>query len=136
MAASNCSSTFRRFWLGRRAPTRSTPDGHPPGAANPPIDLRGHVDAPIDDEVQINSATSTTSSGSPAWIGGGADLASTDADGVVQPAIGVAVGLMKTRPDDLPASGGYARPYPCHSNMITAPSSTSMTARKSGRKGP
>lgn len=28
MAASNCSSTFRRFWLGRRAPTGSTPYGH------------------------------------------------------------------------------------------------------------
>src|SRR5215813_11328342 len=58
---------------------------------------------------QINSATSTTSSGSPRPGSAGADLASTDADGVVQPAIGVAVGLMKYRPDDLPASGVYAR---------------------------
>src|ERR1700759_5580735 len=28
MAASSCSSTFRRFWPGRRAPTASTPNGH------------------------------------------------------------------------------------------------------------
>ena len=28
MAASNCSSTFRRSWPGRQAPTRSTADGH------------------------------------------------------------------------------------------------------------
>ena len=33
--------------------------------------------------------------------------------------------------DDLAAPGG-SRPYPCHSNMIVAPSSVSITARKSG----
>src|SRR5215471_10593402 len=59
MAASNCSSTSRRFWLGRQAPARSTPDGHPPGAANPRVDLTGPVDAPIY-EVQIKGPARVT----------------------------------------------------------------------------
>ena len=43
---------------------------------------------------------------------------------------------MEDGADDLSATGGYARPYPCNSNMIVAPSSVSITARKSGRNGP
>lgn len=33
-----------------------------------------------------------------------------------------------------PAHTYQARPYPCHSTMIVAPSSASMAARKSGRE--
>ena len=38
------------------------------------------------------------------WIAGGADLAGTDADDVVQPTAGLAVGSVKHRTDDLGAS--------------------------------
>jgi hypothetical protein len=52
--ASNCSSTFRQFSLGRRARTRSTSDGHQ--LAQRPLgrSLRDLVDARIDDDVQID----------------------------------------------------------------------------------
>src|SRR6516225_10169121 len=51
-----------------------------------------------------------------ARIGGCADLAGADADGVVQPAIGLAVGQVKDRPDDLTAFRrvGAAIPVPLH----------------------
>ena len=39
MAASNCSSTFRRFWLGRRALTGPTPDRHTTWRSEPSVDL-------------------------------------------------------------------------------------------------
>ena len=55
---------------------------------------------------QISSATSMTRFGSGlGWISGSADLAGADADRVVQPAIGLAVGQVEDRPDDLAASG-------------------------------
>ena len=40
------------------------------------------------------------------WIAGRADLAGAHADGVVQPAVGLAVGQVEQCPDDLTASWG------------------------------
>src|SRR5690348_6224816 len=62
---------------------------------------------------QISSATSTISSGS-ACSGplGGADLADADADGVVQPPVGLAVGQVEHGADDLAAPGRIGTPVP------------------------
>ena len=47
-----------------------------------------------------------------AWINGPADLAGADADGVVQPAVGLAVGQVEHRPDDLTMFGRVGAPVP------------------------
>lgn len=65
---------------------------------------------------QISSATSMTRSG-PVWAGPrGADLTGADADRVVQPTIGVAVGLVEYCPDDRAAFRrvGTAESVPFH----------------------
>src|ERR1700677_1157654 len=41
MAASSCSNTFRRFWLRRRAPAGSTPDGRTTRRSESSADLTG-----------------------------------------------------------------------------------------------
>ena len=56
---------------------------------------RRHPDQPGDTDDQIRSGLT--------WIAGCADLAGADADRVVQPVIGLAVGQVKDRPDDLAA---------------------------------
>ena len=50
------------------------------------------------------------------WIAGCADLPGADTDNIVQPVIGLAVGQVKQRPDDLTASrwAGAAIPVPLH----------------------
>ncbi len=79
---------------GRQPAVASFGDGFPDQLGN------------IDDEIRSGLT----------WIAGGEDLAGTDADDVVQPTVGVAVGQAKHRTDDLAASRrvGAAVPVPLH----------------------
>jgi hypothetical protein len=74
----------------------------------------------IDDQIGSGLAGTT----------GCASLASAHTDDVVQPGMGLAVGQVEQGPTSWRRSGRLARPYPCSSTMIMAPSSASMKARE------
>ena len=56
-----------------------------------------------------------------AWIARRADLAGAHADGVVQPAVGLAVGQVEQCPDDLTASWGVSAAIPVPLNHDHGP---------------
>src|SRR5215469_16607251 len=67
-----------------------------------------------------------------AWGAACANFPDADADCVVQSAVGVAVGHVKHRPDDLAAAGRVGTAIPVPLQHDHSPPSASMTARKSG----
>src|SRR6266853_4819195 len=82
----------------------------------------------IDDEIR----------GRLTWIAGCADLAGADADDVVQPAIGLAVGQVKHCPHDLAASRRVGAPVPVqlhhdHGPVVSLDDGAEVWPERAGR---